>query len=70
MSLYAHEEVCRDCVFARWIPGEEFWNGKPRFARCGLAREEDIDPLRGKCESRQIETRGPEGGESGKGGAG
>ena len=55
MSLFTHEEVCKDCVFSRWIPAESFWDEKSRFAKCEIHAENQVDSASGTCPSREEE---------------
>lgn len=71
MSLYSHEEICRDCEHGQWVDGDKFWDGRPRFMRCRLSLEDGVDHYSGRCSGfRQFTSDGPAGGEARQGGEG
>lgn len=53
MSLYTHDEVCKGCIFSKWISAEEFWDNKKRFARCTLFAESSVDSSSGECLQKE-----------------
>jgi hypothetical protein len=56
MSLFTHEEVCRDCVHSHWVDGSWFWDKQPRFSRCDQNAENDVDAVSGECRTKVVIT--------------
>jgi hypothetical protein len=52
MSLYSYEEICRGCKHAQWIAAGNFWDGQPRFARCSIGAEQEVDGCDCTCPKK------------------
>lgn len=57
MSLFTHDEVCKNCIHSQWIPAELFWDKKPRFASCEVSAENEVDSCSGKCPKKEEEDK-------------
>lgn len=50
MSLYDHEEICRDCKHAVWIKGEK----RTAFDYCKLSADDKVSHIDGTCTDREV----------------
>lgn len=49
MSLFSFEEVCNDCVCAKWHQCDECYNDRRSFCCCMAMSETKVDHNTGKC---------------------
>ena len=54
MSIYSLNEICKNCIHAKFIDSRETHIGKSLFLSCDINVESFVDFLRDECDDRKV----------------